>query len=82
VLAPLQAVHPDLPAKLERIDLMRWGHAMSIPVPGLRSSIALKALREPHDRLHFAHSDLAAYSVFEEAYAAGWGVAGRLLGRR
>lgn len=82
VLAPLQAVHPDLPEKLERIDLMRWGHAMSIPVPGLRSSSALQALRAPHGRLHFAHSDLAAYSVFEEAYAAGWSVAGRLLGKR
>lgn len=81
VLAPLQAVHPDLPGKLQRIDLMRWGHAMSIPVPGLRGSTALQALREAHGRLHFAHSDLAAYSVFEEAYTAGWGVAGRLLGQ-
>ncbi len=80
VVAPLQAVHPDLPGKLQRVDLMRWGHAMSIPVPGLRSSPALQALREAHGRLHFAHSDLAAYSVFEEAYTAGWGVAGRLLG--
>lgn len=82
VLAPLQAVHPDLPGKLQRIDLMRWGHAMSVPVPGLRSSPALQALREAHGRLHFAHSDLAAYSVFEEAYTAGWGTAGRLLGQR
>jgi len=80
VLAPLQAVHPDLTDKLLRADLMRWGHAMSIPVPGLRGSTALAALRKPLGRLHFAHSDLAAYSVFEEAYVAGWDVAGRLLG--
>ncbi len=82
VLAPLQAVHPDLPDKLLRMDLMRWGHAMSIPVPGLRGSAALLALRQPQGpqgRLHFAHSDLAGYSVFEEAYTAGWEAAGRLL---
>jgi len=82
VLAPLQAVHPDLPQTLQGVDLMRWGHAMSIPVPGLRGSAALQALRQPQGaqgRLHFAHSDLAAYSVFEEAYIAGWTVAGRLL---
>ncbi|MBB2484554.1 FAD-dependent oxidoreductase [Mitsuaria sp. WAJ17] len=82
VLGPLRAVHPDLPDRLQRMDLMRWGHAMSIPVPGLRGSPALGALRLPQGtqgRLHFAHSDLAAYSVFEEAYAAGWTVAGRLL---
>ncbi len=80
VLAPLQAVHPDLPDKLQRMDLMRWGHAMSIPVPGLRGSAALQALQQPHGRLQFAHSDLAAYSVFEEAYIAGWRAAGQLLG--
>ncbi|MGM9514796.1 flavin monoamine oxidase family protein [Roseateles sp. DB2] len=80
LLAPMLDVHPDLAGKLQRMDLMRWGHAMSIPVPGLRGSAALKALRQPQGRLHFAHSDLAAYSVFEEAFVAGWHVAGRLLG--
>ncbi|HLO94928.1 MAG TPA: FAD-dependent oxidoreductase, partial [Burkholderiaceae bacterium] len=54
VLAPLLGVHPDLPDKLQRMDLMRWGHAMSIPVPGLRGSAALQALRQPQGRLHVA----------------------------
>lgn len=71
VLAELSAVHPDLPAQLERADLVRWGHAMSIPRPGLRGSPALRALRHVPGRIHFAHSDLAAYSVFEEAYTLG-----------
>ncbi len=75
VVAELARVHPDLTAKLKQVDLMRYGHAMSVPVPGLRSSAALRALAEPkatrHGRIHFAHSDLSAYSVFEEALYQG-----------
>ena len=71
VVQDLLRVHPDLPAKLKQVDLMRYGHAMSVPVPGLRSSAALRALAEPQPRVQFAHSDLSAYSVFEEALYHG-----------
>ncbi|MCV2366890.1 flavin monoamine oxidase family protein [Roseateles oligotrophus] len=85
ILADLMPVHPDLLGQIERADLVRWGHAMSIPVPGLRGSAALSALQQPQGRLHFAHSDLAGYSVFEEAYTQGFDLASKLaarLGRR
>lgn len=78
VLDDLAGTHPDLPAKVERIELCRFGHAMSIPVPGLRGSAALAALNDTRGRVVFAHSDLAGYSVFEEAYTAGALAAGRL----
>lgn len=71
VVADLAAAHPDLPAKVRRADLMRYGHAMSVPVPGVRSSAALAALAGPQKRVHFAHADLSAYSVFEEALFHG-----------
>ena len=75
VVADFARAHPDLAAKTARVDLMRYGHAMAIPAPGLRGSAALQALAQPiqgaHTRLHFAHSDLAAYSVFEEAFTLG-----------
>ncbi|MGY4827252.1 FAD-dependent oxidoreductase [Sphaerotilaceae bacterium SBD11-9] len=71
VLADLAVAHPDLPHKVKRIDLMRYGHAMSIPLPGVRASAALKALSEAGGRLRYAHSDLSGYSVFEEAYTHG-----------
>jgi predicted NAD/FAD-dependent oxidoreductase len=71
VVADLSRVHPDLPRKLKRVDLMRYGHAMSIPVPLVRSSTALRALAEPQRRVQFAHSDLSSYSVFEEALYQG-----------
>jgi hypothetical protein len=71
VLASLAPLHPDLPAKLQLADLMRWGHAMSIPVPGARSQPARAALRQAGGRVRFAHADLAGYSVFEEAFTLG-----------
>lgn len=82
VIDDLARAHPDLPAKTARIDLTRYGHAMAQPVPRLRSSAALRALTEPQEgsRLHFAHSDLAAYSIFEEAFTRG-DAAGRAAAR-
>jgi len=66
---------------------MRYGHAMAIPSPGVRGSAALQALAQPlaaAPRLHFAHSDLAGYSIFEEAFtfghAAGTAAARQLRG--
>lgn len=87
VLAEVAPRHPDLLQRLHGLDLMRYGHAMSIPHPGLRGAPALAALRERatgvHGRLHLAHADLAGYSVFEEAFTQGHQVAHRLLaGRR
>jgi hypothetical protein len=83
VVDDLARVHPDLPDKLQRIDLMRWGHAMAIPVPGLRGHPALAALADGessrHSRLHWAHADLSAYSVFEEAFTHGVRAARQVL---
>jgi monoamine oxidase len=72
VVGDLARAHPDLPRKTARVDLMRYGHAMAIPAPGVRNNPALRALALPLvPRLHFAHSDLAGYSVFEEAFTLG-----------
>ncbi len=83
VVADLAATHVDLPAKLRRVDLVRHGHAMSIPVPGLRSDADLASLRSQSlpGRIQLAHADLAGYSVFEEAFAVGTS-RGRDLSRR
>lgn len=78
VLTDLQAVHPDLGRKLQAMTLQRHGHAMAVPVPGLRTLPALQALQQGARRLHFAHSDLSGYSVFEEAFWHGWRVARQL----
>lgn len=77
ILADLEPAHPNLRRKLRRLELMRYGHAMAIPAPGVRGDAALAALRATTGSVLYAHSDLSGYSIFEEALH--WGLrAGRL----
>ena len=84
ILAELSVPHPDLAARLTRIDITRYGHAMTIPTPKDLSKIGLmppyhlnKQLSKQyrfthtHERLNFAHSDWSGYSIFEEAFTQG-----------
>ena len=77
ILAELGTAHPDIAAKATRIDITRYGHAMAIPTPAVSSQIGLQRtfnLREQlqkTERIAFAHSDWAGYSVFEEAFTQG-----------
>jgi Flavin containing amine oxidoreductase len=65
-LADLSGPHPDLPERLERVAVTRYGHGMAIPAPGAPFE------GPSHDgRLAFAHADWAGYSVFEEAFTRG-----------
>lgn len=73
IITDLSSAHPDLRRKLREVRIMRYGHAMAIPAPGVRGSAWLAALRQPQGRVAFAHADLSAYSVFEEAFH--WGLA-------
>lgn len=79
VIDDLAVAHPDLPHKVRRVDLARYGHAMRVPLPGARGDPALAALNDARGRVQFAHADLAAYSVFEEAYTLGVLAAQRVL---
>jgi predicted NAD/FAD-binding protein len=80
ILDDLHGVHPDLSERLLQVDIVRHGHAMAIPTPGLRSSAALAATPDSAARVSFAHADLSAYSVFEEAFTRG-DAAGRRVAR-
>jgi len=71
VVADLARAHADLPARVAQVDLMRYGHAMTVPAPGMRSSAALHALAATTGRVHHAHADLSGYSIFEEAMYHG-----------
>ncbi|MFZ4624855.1 MAG: FAD-dependent oxidoreductase [Rhodoferax sp.] len=84
ILAELSLPHPDLAAKVSRIDITRYGHAMAVPVPKNNGQIGLQPLYSKRrqlsktdqpgslsERLAVAHSDWAGYSVFEEAFTLG-----------
>jgi hypothetical protein len=71
IMAELSVAHPDLPELVSRLDVWRWGHAMSRPTPGLIST-TLPTLRAPSGRVMIAHADLSGFSIAEEAHY--WGV--------
>jgi monoamine oxidase len=64
----LSVPHRDLARHLTRVEVMRYGHAMPIPVPGVLSRMPAAPVT---GRLRFAHSDWAGYSIFEEAFTLG-----------
>jgi monoamine oxidase len=80
-LADLSRAHPELPDLTTRIDVVRWGHAMIRPSPGFFFSSARKNAMRPQGRLHFAHSDLSALALCEEAVDQGVRAAEEVLAR-
>jgi hypothetical protein len=70
-LADLEVAHPDIRAIATRVDVVRWGHAMARPSPGLFSGGALAEARKPVRGVHFAHTDLSGVALFEEAFYHG-----------
>lgn len=70
-LSDLSRAHPDLRTLTERLDVMRWGHAMVRPHVGFLSSADRSAARQPFRGIHFAHSDLSGVALFEEAFDHG-----------
>ena len=68
ILADLVPAHLDLHRVVERIDVLRWGHAMVRPTPGFLWGKSRREAAEPlAGSLHFAHSDLGGLALFEEA---------------
>ena len=68
VLSDLAPSHFGLVEAAERLEVMRWGHAMVRPVPGFVWGAARREAQAPIDgSLHFAHSDLGGLALFEEA---------------
>lgn len=81
ILADLEQAHPDIRQCVERIDVMRMGHAMVRPTPGFLSDPARRALAESPGPVFYAHSDLSGLSLFEEAQYRGIVAADRALAR-
>ena len=83
-LDDLSRAHPDIRDCVSRVDIMRLGHAMIRPTPGLLADPAWQAMQRPDHRslsgrLLYAHSDLSALPLFEEAQYRGVLAADRAL---
>ena len=69
VLSDLAEAHPSLRALTTRLDVRLIGHAMARPTPGLvwGGVRAAAAASRPLGAVHFAHSDMSAMPLLEEA---------------
>ncbi|HVF88294.1 MAG TPA: FAD-dependent oxidoreductase [Pyrinomonadaceae bacterium] len=70
-LTDLTRAHLEIRLLTERLDVMRWGHAMIRPRPNFIWSGARRAATQPFRSIHFAHTDLSGIALFEEAFDHG-----------
>ena len=80
-LSDLERALPGLRGHVSRLDAWVWGHGMVLPRPGFVWGAERRAAARPIGPVHFAHSDLSGYSVFEEANFRGVAAAEAVLAR-
>ncbi len=81
-LTDLSRAHPDIRALTDRLDVMRWGHAMIRPRPGFIWGSARTEAQKPFRQIHFANTDLSGIPLFEEAFYHGLRAAEEALAAR
>jgi hypothetical protein len=79
VLTDMRLAHAEIDGLIDRLDVMRWGHAMVRPRPGFVWGGARAAAMRPYRGIHFAHSDLSGIALFEEAFYHGVRAADEVL---
>jgi len=83
VIDELKIMHPHIEENICEIEICIWGHGMILPSPGLLKNGILKTLAEPiANKIYFAHTDLSAYSVFEEGFDLGYLTAQKIKSTR
>lgn len=70
-LTDLGRAHADIRGLVERLDVMRWGHAMIRPTPGFLWGPDRRLAAAPFRKIHFAGADLSGIPIFEEALHHG-----------
>jgi hypothetical protein len=78
-LTDLTRAHSDIRNLVERLDVMRWGHAMIRPRTGFMWGTARREAAKPFRSIHFAHSELSGVALFEEAFDHGLRAADEVL---
>ena len=78
-LTDLSRAHKDIFQLTEKIDIMRWGHAMISPRPNFLWNGAREQAQKPYRNIHFAHSDLSGIALFEEAFYHAMRAANEIL---
>ena len=79
VMSDLEPVHPNIREKTEEVNIMLWAHAMVQPTPGIIFGDTRKKLAASVGNIHFAHTDIAGVSIFEEGFYQGIKAANKIL---
>lgn len=79
-LSDIAQAHSNIREITERIDIMRWGHAMISPKTNFVWSGERQKALSSFRNIHFAHSDLSGIAIFEEAFHHGLRAAGETIG--
>jgi glycine/D-amino acid oxidase-like deaminating enzyme len=82
VLTDLARAHSDIRSLVERLDVMRWGHAMIRPRTGFLWGSARAAAVRPFRGVHFVNTDLSGVALLEEALYHGVRAAEEVLAAR
>lgn len=82
VLTDISQAHKDIYSLTERLDIMRWGHAMVRPETGFIWSKSRLEAAKPYRNIYFAHADLSGVALFEEAFYQGIRAAEEILTSR
>ena len=81
ILKDLSGPHPEIRELVTHLDIFRWGHAMVQPRVGFVWGNPRRQAAQPRGNIHFAHSDLSGFSIFEEAQYRGVFAAERILAK-
>ena len=79
IIRDLSKPHPEIAQLIAQVDVFRWGHAMVRPRPGFMWGTARQEAAKSIGNIHFAHSDLSGFSIFEEAQYRGVLAAEKIL---
>jgi hypothetical protein len=82
ILRDLSKPHPEIRELVTHLDIYRWGHAMVQPRVGFIWGEGRRQAARPQGNIHFAHSDLSGFSIFEEAQYRGVLAAERVLAKQ
>jgi monoamine oxidase len=79
IIQDLQKIHPNIKDAIEEANILIWGHAMAQPGKGMiHGGVRGELSQSINDQIHFAHTDLAGASIFEEAFYQGLRVAKKI----
>jgi phytoene dehydrogenase-like protein len=71
IMSDLVPAHQHFEKLVSRVDVTRWGHAMTQPRVGFVWSGARQKATLPVGKIHMAHSDLSGLALFEESLHHG-----------